>query len=130
MKTYEFLMTINGNFICQRYFNVKNEKDDEKPSFDNLVSCMNEISDIINDNIKSQTTDYLWNNYNPYLESYVIENGTSSLNKFDEINISIKQYNKNLIVKSLTVNQLPLRLDIRENIPVIINKIRETIIND
>jgi hypothetical protein len=130
MKTYEFLMTINGNFICQRYFNVKNEKDDEKPNFNNLVSCINEISDIINDNIKSQTTDYLWNNYNPYLESYVIENGTPSLNKFDEINISIKQYNKNLIVKSLTVNQLPLRLDIRENIPVIISKIRETIIND
>jgi xylose isomerase len=129
MKTYEFLMTINGNYICQRFFNVKNEKDDIRNNFDSLFSCINEISDIILDDIKEQTTDFLWNNYNPYLESYTIE-GSVETSKFDDVNISIKQYNKNMISKSLKINQLPGRLDIRENIPIIINKIRNVISNN
>jgi xylose isomerase len=129
MKTYEFLMTINGNYICQRFFNVKNEKDDIRNNFDSLFSCINEISDIILDDIKEQTTDFLWNNYNPYLESYTIE-GSVETSKFDDVNISIKQYNKNMISKSLKINQLPVRLDIRENIPIIINKIRNVISNN
>ena len=55
---FEFLLTLSGNIICQRFFNVKNHNPESRRSLDLHYEVKN-ICDEISENLKEKTLDYL-----------------------------------------------------------------------
>ena len=71
----EFLLTLGGNIIIQRFFNVK----DFNPmaiSCTELNECVKEICDEISYDLKMKTIDYLLENQNYYSDFENVENET------------------------------------------------------
>jgi len=64
MKKFEFVLYINGNIICQRYFSVKNYNKEVKYSMD-LKWCVDECVRIIKNDLTEKSRDYLYRQYNP-----------------------------------------------------------------
>ena len=60
MKKFEFLLKINGNIICQRYFAVKNFN--PKTVWSVLtIDCVEDCVDMIQGQLKNKSLEYLWN---------------------------------------------------------------------
>lgn len=77
LTKFEFLLTLDNNIICQRYFNVKNYNPKSKRSLE-LYDYLKEISEEICEDLKIKTYDFLYENQN-YLLNFgdteeVIEN--------------------------------------------------------
>lgn len=77
LTKFEFLLTLDNNIICQRYFNVKNYNPKSKRSLE-LYDYLKEISEEICEDLKTKTYDFLYENQN-YLLNFgdteeVIEN--------------------------------------------------------
>jgi hypothetical protein len=58
---FEFLLTLEGNIICQRFFNVREHNPQARRSMD-LHDYVKEISDEIFDGLRIKTSDYLYEN--------------------------------------------------------------------
>jgi hypothetical protein len=58
---FEFLLTLEGNIICQRFFNVREHNPQSRRSMD-LHDYVKEISDEIFDGLRIKTSDYLYEN--------------------------------------------------------------------
>lgn len=58
---FEFLLTLEGNIICQRFFNVREHNPQARRSID-LHDYVKEISDEIFHDLKNKTSDYLYEN--------------------------------------------------------------------
>jgi hypothetical protein len=58
---FEFLLTLEGNIICQRFFNVREHNPQSRRSMD-LHDYVKEISDEIFDDLKIKTSEYLYEN--------------------------------------------------------------------
>lgn len=58
---FEFLLTLEGNIICQRFFNVREHNPQSRRSMD-LHEYVKEISDEIFHDLKIKTSDYLYEN--------------------------------------------------------------------
>jgi len=58
---FEFLLTLEGNIICQRFFNVREHNPQARRSMD-LHEYVKEISDEIFDGLRIKTSDYLYEN--------------------------------------------------------------------
>jgi hypothetical protein len=58
---FEFLLTLEGNIICQRYFNVREHNNKSRRSLD-LHYYVKNICDEIFDDLKTKTSDYLYEN--------------------------------------------------------------------
>lgn len=69
---FEFLLTLGGNIICQRYFNVKDHNPSTRKSMD-LHYYVKEISDKISEDLKIKSSDYLCENQNYFLNSENVE---------------------------------------------------------
>lgn len=67
---FEFLLTLEGNFVCQRFFNVREYNPKSKRSLD-LHDYVKEISSEIFDDLRIKTSDYLCENREYY---YGLEN--------------------------------------------------------
>jgi len=65
MKKCEFILYINKNIICQRYFNVKRFNKKSINSIE-MCHCVTDVVDLINVDLKKKSKDYLWRSYNPY----------------------------------------------------------------
>ena len=59
MKKFEFILRINGNIICQRYFAVKNFNPKSVYSL-NLIDCVNDCVEMIQGQLKKKSLEYLW----------------------------------------------------------------------
>jgi len=57
----EFLLTLNGNIICQRFFNVRGYNPKVKKSLDLHYNVKN-ICEEIEENLKQKTLEYLHSN--------------------------------------------------------------------
>ena len=69
---FEFLLTLEGNIICQRFFNVKNHNPKSKRSMD-LHEYVKEICEEISHDLKIKSSDYLCENQNYFLSSDYVE---------------------------------------------------------
>lgn len=69
---FEFLLTLEGNIVCQRYFNVKNHNPKARRSLD-LHYYVKKISEEISEDLKIKTSDYLCENANFFLNSENVE---------------------------------------------------------
>ncbi len=65
---FEFVLTLDGNIICQRFFNVKNHNPESKRSI-NLHNEVKIICEEISEDLKIKSSDFLCENQN-YLSSY------------------------------------------------------------
>ncbi len=84
---FEFLLTLDGNIVCQRFFNVRNHNPQSRKSMD-LHYYVKEISQEISDDLKIKTSDYLCENQNYFLNLDSVEDDEE--NKKEEFLIEIK----------------------------------------
>jgi len=63
LTKFEFLLTLEGNIICQRFFNVKDHNPASRRSMD-LHDYVKEICEQISYNLKIKSSDYLCENQN------------------------------------------------------------------
>lgn len=130
MKKCEFILYINGNIICQRYFNVKGFNKKSLNSL-NLYDCINDVVGLIEKDLKVKSKDYLWKSFNPFVkqthDQIVVEN---IFDNEDIFKLEIKVDDSPVIAKEFTGNFYQQRVrysvDIRKIIPNIINRITET----
>jgi hypothetical protein len=69
---FEFILTLDGNIICQRYFNVKDHNPTARKSMD-LHYYVKNICEEISEDLKIKSSDYLCENQNYILNSDVVE---------------------------------------------------------
>lgn len=67
MKKFEFVLRIDNNIICQRFFTVKTFNQKVLRSLD-LKYIVDDIVNYIKDDLKLKSKLYLWDHYNPYIE--------------------------------------------------------------
>lgn len=131
MKKFEFVLYINGNIICQRYFSVKNYNKQVKRSMD-LRWCTDECVTLIKDDLKEKSIDYLYRQYNPYKKQTQEEIDTNrkedtKQDVFDfEIKIDDKAVSKTRFEGNIYPQRVRYSVDVRKLIPQIISTIQET----
>jgi hypothetical protein len=73
LTKFEFLLTLEQNIICQRFFNVRDYNPKSRKSMDLYYSVKNISDDIIQD-LKTKTLDYLHENRDYFYGSNNVEN--------------------------------------------------------
>jgi len=139
-KKFEFLLLINGNIICQRYFNVKDFNQQALRSYD-LKDCVDRCINLITgegqsdipseSTLKGKTWEYLWSGYNPYLDEYPAPESKNNYEDEDIFTFQIRVNGKTTIERQFSGNDYPPKVrydvDIRGAIPKIIAEIQETL---
>lgn len=69
---FEFLLTLDGNIVCQRFFNVKGYNPMARKSME-LYNYVKNIFEEINEDLKIKTFDYLCENQNYFLNFEDVE---------------------------------------------------------
>lgn len=69
---FEFLLTLEGNFIIQRFFNVKGYNPQARRSLD-LHYTVKNICDEIAEDLKIKSSDYMSENQNYFLSNENVE---------------------------------------------------------
>lgn len=127
-QRFEFLLYINGNIICQRYFHIKGFNDDSVNS-SVMLNTHGECVDIIKSHLKNKTYDYLWGYYDPYKTQTDEEIPRTNIwEKEDVFGFEIRIDKATVAYSKFTGNVYPPRVryqvDIKELIPEIISEIR------
>jgi hypothetical protein len=130
MKKFEFVLYINGNIICQRYFTVKNYNRKSLRSMD-LVWCLESVTKMIKKDLKAKSEDFLWRQFNPYREQKPEDvNREDVYENEDVFDFEIKVDDRAVAKTKFTGNVYPQRVrysvDIRKMIPSIISEIQNT----
>ena len=92
---FEFLLKLNDNIVCQRYFNVKSYN----PKTLKSLELHQEVLDVVNElkeTLKYKTSDYMVENYHMFLDGNDLEKD-NTLN--DYFTISIRKDDKNVITR-------------------------------
>ena len=74
---FEFILTLDGNIICQRFFNVKDHIEQSRRSMDLHYYVKNICEDISYD-LKIKSSNYLCENQNYILNSENVEEGVDA----------------------------------------------------
>lgn len=69
---FEFLLSLGGNIVCQRFFNVKDHNPQARRSMDMHYYIKN-ICEEISEDLKIKTSDYMSENQNFILSSEYVE---------------------------------------------------------
>lgn len=130
MKKFEFILRINSNIICQRFFAVKNFNPKVSGSVD-IIECLNECVEMVQKQLKLKSLEYLWSQYNPYeKQSEEQVNRVSVYDKEDIFDFEIRIDEKVIAARRFTGNVYPQRVrysvDIRDLIPKVISRIQDT----
>jgi len=130
-QRFEFLLTINGHIICQRYFSVPDYYEttrDVKGMIDSVAGINTNGLGIIPQFLKDKSVDYLWNMYNPYKQQLEEEIRRDVPQKEDVIGFEVKMDRRLLAKTEFSGNYFPPKvrydIDIKEIIPEIIEEIR------
>lgn len=138
-KKFEFLLLINDNIICQRYFNVKDFNPSVLQSY-NLKTCVDRCVNFITGEgqwaipneftLKGKTWEYLWGGYNAYLDEYPLPEKKDLYEDEDIFKFQIRVNGHVVIERQFSGNDYPPKVrydvDIRGVIPEIIAEIQET----
>lgn len=138
-QRFEFVLYINKNIICQRYFSIKNYNEkslnslDLKRLMDSLVGMNNGqfgSLGLIPAHLKAKAVDYLWKNYNPYYQKKedVAKNIFEKEDTFDfEIKVDKMTVAQSTFSGNFFPPQVRYQVDIKEIIPVIISEIKNVL---
>ena len=72
LTKFEFLLTLDGNIIIQRYFNVKDFNPAAKNSME-LFECAKEICEEISEDLKKISSEYSYNDLTYFFDSSSVE---------------------------------------------------------
>jgi hypothetical protein len=84
---FEFLLSLEGHIICQRFFNVKDHIEESRRSMD-LHYYVKKICEEISEDLKIKSSNYLCENQNFILNSEVVED--SKVAEKEEFLLEIK----------------------------------------
>ena len=130
MKKFEFVLYINNNIICQRYFSIKNFNREVLHSLD-MKWCVEDCVGLIEKDLKDKSFDYLYKQHNPYKPQTQeeVDATRKQTEKVDTYHFEIKVDDRVVGQKSFTGNVYPQRVrysvDVRSLIPGIISNIQE-----
>lgn len=74
---FEFLLSLEGHIVCQRFFNVRDHVSDSRRSMDLYYYLKNFCEDISED-LKIKSSNYLCENQNYILNSENVEEGVDA----------------------------------------------------
>ena len=123
---FEFILRINENIVCQRYFNIRGYNESSKNSME-LRWELSDIVDTIQTYLKEKSEDFLWTNYNPFSNknSVVRDNQKSDEDYFT---FEIRVDGRKIITERFTGMSFPPKVrysvNIKSLIPSIISKIQ------
>ena len=134
-QPFEFLLYINGNIICQRYFNIRDFNEKSLKSISTMKRLHDDCLEIVQDSLKAKTVDYFWEYYNPYKEQLQEEVPTNDIyEKEDVFSFEIRVNKRSVTFSKFTGNVYPpkvrYQVDIKELIPKIITEIRDSLSED
>ena len=84
---FEFLLSLEGHIICQRFFNVKDHIEESRRAMD-LHYYVKKICEEISEDLKIKSSNYLCENQNFILNSEVVED--SKVAEKEEFLLEIK----------------------------------------
>ncbi len=137
-QRFEFVLYINNNIICQRYFHIFDFNEDSIKSLE-LKEMMDEIAGmnngqfgslgIIPNYLKGKSMQYLWDSYNPYFNQ-TDDSYKAPAKKGDTFQFEVK-VDKRVVAATQFSNEFftlnpKVSVDIREIIPTIMSEIRQT----
>jgi hypothetical protein len=86
---FEFLLTLDGNIICQRFFNVKDHVEQARRSME-LHEYVKNICEEISEDLKIKSSDYLCENQNYFLNSENVEEGVTDKKEYFLLEIKLE----------------------------------------
>jgi len=134
---YQFVLYINENIICHRYFNIYDFNEDSLNSIEikDLMDAITGINNgkyssqgIIPRHLKQKSIKYLWDTYNPYFlqNEELNRNGSDKKDNFqfeikvDEVSVAKSEFSGNYFQPKIRY-----AVDVREIIPEIMSEIRQ-----
>jgi hypothetical protein len=128
---YEFYLYINGNIVCQRYFQVRKFNREVVKSLD-LKDMIDHVTNIIQKDLKNKTRDYLYSYYNPHIEQLESEIDRKNIYENEDFfDVELKIDEKTIVKKRFSGNVYPPKVrysvNIKELIPEIISIIQDTL---
>lgn len=138
-ERFEFMLRINGNPICQRYFDIRNFNEDSINSYEmkelmDIIAGMNNgpigTLGIIPNFLKEKSVDYLWGYYNPWKPQKNEDiNRKDIFEKEDVFTFEFRVDDKTVAESIFTGNYFPpkvrYQVNIKDIIPEIISEIRQ-----
>ena len=123
---FEFILRINENIVCQRYFNIRGYNESSKNSME-LRWELSDIVDTIQTYLKEKSEDFLWTNYNPFSNKNSVVRDTQKSGE-DYFTFEIRVDGKIIIIERFTGMVFPPKVrysvNIKSLIPSIISKIQ------
>lgn len=104
----EFLMTVNDNFIVQRFFNVRDYNKRAKNSYD-LYEYLKDFSGILVSDLKSKTLDYMSENLYQIMSNPTILE-TSNTEGPEYINIYLKKDSMTMCHRVVDAKMFPPKI--------------------
>ena len=125
-KEFEFLLTIDGNIIVQRLFNVRNYNPNVKKSLD-LHITVTSICERIEEDMRRKTFDYMTNNQDFFMSEDYQDNLNSP--KKDDYLLEIKSENELFIQRAFPayVYHPKVRVDIRHMLKEFLYELTDTL---
>lgn len=125
---FEFLLTLEGNIVVQRFFFVKDYNPNVKKSLD-LYECVTNICDEISDDLKKKTFEYLTDSQNFFQFGEGVEEEKD--NSKENFLVEIKQGNDVFIQRLFPANvyhpKVRYTVDIRPKIKSILASLTDTL---
>lgn len=113
----EFILTLENNIICQRFFNVKNYNPKAKNSM-NLHDYVKEISDEISKDLKIKTLDFLHENRDYFygLDELVNKENEEKENFLIKIKLGDEVFIQRIFSANIYHPKVRYTVDIRPNL--------------
>lgn len=129
-ERFEFLLKINGNIICQRYFDIKGYNKEVLNSME-LKELVDENVEMIDEELSKRSRRYLWRFYDPFQEQTEEDVPETNIwEKEDNFEFEIRVDGKEVANRIFFGNHYPPRIryqvDIKDLVPTIVSKIRKT----
>lgn len=123
----EFLLTLNDNFVVQRYYNVKNYQDNAHRSVD-FYELLRSISEEIQSDLTMKSTIYMMDNFEQiYLDPSVLD--TSNTEEPEWFNMYIKVGDKTICHRAFDAKVYPPKVrytvDIRPELKTILRALTD-----
>ena len=74
---FEFLLSLEGHIVCQRFFNVRDHVADSRRSMD-LYYYLKNICEDISEDLKIKSSNYLCENQNYILNSEIVDESATT----------------------------------------------------
>jgi hypothetical protein len=126
MQKFEFLLTLDGNIICQRYFFVKDHNPRAKKSMDLHYEVKN-ICDEISHDLKIKSSDYLSENLHFFTNNDFVEDPKERDEQY--FLLQIKQFDEVFIERIFPAHyyhpKVRYAVDIRPMLKTVLNNLTE-----